>query len=184
MMKRTVLTLILALLAVFVVGCQERTDRTESGGVLLEVAFSGNEIPFRISVNNTTAVQVPEITIQSVVANANAPVSDLMTVELDTLEVVYERVDNGTRVPTPLVFDILTTVGPGSTTTLNDWVVMSLGQLRNPPLSDLLFENGGIDSETGSQVITMNLIVRVYGRTLGGINLESVPRAFTMEFVQ
>jgi len=170
--------------AALLIGCNDRTDRTDSGGVLLEVEVAGNGIPFRVPVNGIDSLMVPTITINSIVAEPGAVTSQIMDVEMERLEVRFERGDAGTRVPPPYVVDVLGTIPVGGTLTLNNWDVMSFEQFRSPPLSDLKFENGGIDQETGLEVIRLNLIIRAFGRTRSGTNVSSVPRGQTIEFTQ
>jgi hypothetical protein len=164
-----------------VAGCEQRTDQTDSGGVLLEVEFVN--FPLRVAVNSSSAIQVETTEINSVIANPNRPTSALMDVELETFEVVYSRADGGTRVPTPYVINLLGTVPVGGTLSYTNLPVMSLEQLNNPPMTDLFFENGGFDKETGKPYIILNLEVRVFGRTLTGDTVASVPRLQTLEFV-
>jgi hypothetical protein len=61
--------------------------------------------------------------------------------------------------------------------------VLGVEQMRAEPLSDLLFENGGIDEETGNDYIRLNVNVRVFGRTRGGEEVVSRYRGETIEFV-
>lgn len=174
--------LVLGLALVVTLGCPERTERTDSGGVLLEVALV--DLPGLVSVNGNARLQVETMTVNSIVAQPNGETSSLMDVELESYEVTFQRVDGGTRVPVPFVSNILSTVPVGGTLTLTNYLLMTTDQLRNPPLSDLLFENGGFDKETGSTTIKMNLTIRFFGRTLSGREVSSVPRAHTFEFVQ
>lgn len=185
-MKALTKLLPICALAVLALGCEERTDRTDSGGVLLDVAFTGTDIPGRVSVNGANnIVQVPTITITSRAAEPGGVISALMDVEIETLEVIYERADVGTRVPPPFIFQVLGTVPINGTLTLNDWPVMSIEQFQNPPISDLFIANGGFDKETGATVIRLNLNVRVFGRTRSGKEVASVMRrSQTIEFVQ
>jgi hypothetical protein len=97
-------------------------------------------------------------------------------------EVVFTRADTGTRVPTPLVDGLISTVPPGGNTTYDNLPILRSEQLLNPPLSDLLFANGGTDDETGSDVIKLNLRIRFFGRTLGGREVVSLPQTFPIEF--
>ena len=188
MTVKNVLRLLMICVALVGLACDERTEETDSGGVLLEVEFSGDGVPVFISVNGTFAVNgevaVGSIDINSIVVNNAAPTSALMDIELEALEVTFRRVDSGTRVPPPYVERILGTVPVGGTLTLNNWPIMSTDQLRNPPIEDLLFQNGGFDKETGDTIIRMDLIVRVFGRTLGNRRVESRPRPHTIEFRQ
>ena len=179
--------LLMVSLALLGLGCDERTEETDSGGVLLEVEFVS--VPNVVSVNeaNTTGgglVTVTTLNVNSVVARPGSTTSPLMDVELEAIEITFRRVDGGSRVPASLVDRLLFTVPVGGTLTVTNQPIMSLDQLQNPPMSDLLFENGGFDKETGKTFIRMDVIVRVFGRTLGERRVESVPRPHTIEFRQ
>lgn len=165
-----------------VLGCSD-ADEVDSGGVSLVIAdFDG--LPFRVLVNSAgAAVQVGEFELESIVQNPDLGTGNLQTIELSSYEVRYTRADTGTRVPTPLVQGIPGIVPPGGTTTLENLPVMLAEQMLNPPISDLLFVNGGFDRETGSDVIKLNLIIRFFGRTLGGRDVVSNSQSFAVEFV-
>lgn len=181
-MKTIARMLVLGLALIVTSGCPERTERTDSGGVLLEVELV--DTVGVVSVNTTDRLSIETIEVNSIVAQPNGVSSSLMDVELDSYEVSFQRVDSGTRVPVPFVFNIVSTVPVGGTLTLSNYMVMTVDQLRNPPLSDLLFANGGFDKETGNTNIKLNLTIRFFGRTLSGREVSSVPRAQTIEFVQ
>lgn len=176
-----VLTLALATLA----GCSSGVGDTDSGGVALVVSqFDG--LPSQISVNNAAGaglVTVDQIQLASILENPNQGSSGLQTIELRTYEIQYSRADSGTRVPTPLVERLFSTVPPGGTSTFDNLPILRNEQLLNPPLSDLLFVNGGFDRETGSDVIRLNFHVRFFGRTLGGRDVVSSTQSFTVDFV-
>lgn len=177
------LLLILPLVAgLAAVGCSD-ADEVDSGGVSLVIAdFDG--LPIRISVNASGGIlQVEEIELQSIVQNPNLGTGNLQTIQLTAYEVRYTRADTGTRVPTPLVSGLLGTVPPGGTTVLENLPLMLAEQMLNPPISDLLFVNGGFDTETGGEVIKLNLIIRFFGRTLGGREVVSNAQSFLVEFV-
>lgn len=163
-------------------GCSD-ADEVDSGGVSLVIAdFDG--LPIRVAVNTAgAAVQVEEIELESIIQNPDLGTGNLQTIELRSYEVRFTRADTGTRVPTPLVQGLLGTVPPGGSTTLENLPVMLAEQMLNPPVSDLLFVNGGSDRETGSEVIKLNLIIRFFGRTLGGRDVVSNAQSFAVEFV-
>lgn len=172
---------ILLLALILVLGACSDPEKVDSGGVVLQVEFVN--APFRIGVNDQDAVAIPTIEVSSIIPNTTAGTSDLMNVQLDLYEVTFSRSDTGTRTPEPYVFSLSGVVPVSGTLTLTNFPVMSVEQLRNPPLSDLLFENGGFDKETGSTVIRIDLTFVVFGRTLGGDSVASVPRTETLEFV-
>jgi hypothetical protein len=156
-------------------------EEVDSGGVVLQVQFVN--APLRIGVNDQDVVRIPSIEIENIAPNVSAGTSELMNVQLDLYEVTFSRRDTGTRVPAPYVFSLSGVVPVSGNLTLTDFPVMSVEQMRNPPLSDLLFENGGFDKETGSTVIRIDMTFIVFGRTLGGDDVASLPRTDSFEFV-
>jgi hypothetical protein len=183
-MKRTTAILAaVALSSMLLLGAcsSDRVERDE-GSVLLSVSdFDG--LPVRASVNSSSLLQIGSIVIQNIPKDPNAPSSDLQNVEMRSYEVVYTRADAGTRTPTPLVRAIFGVAPVGGTVTYDNLPVATAEQLLNPPLSDLLVENGGIDSETGSQVINLELRVRFFGRTISGNDVATQPIRFDVEFI-
>ncbi len=173
---------ILALAAALVfVGCNDRVDETDSGGVLLEMEFE--DFSYRVSVNSASLVQIETVQINSIVAQPGGASSQLMDVQLEMIEVVYSRADTGTRVPPPFYVNVISTVPVGGELTYTNMPIMSFDQLNRVPLSDLKFENGAVDRETGASVVKLFATIRAYGKTVSGKNVSSPPRTQTFEFV-
>lgn len=176
----------IVLLAVALTACESRTDKTDSGGVLLSVSdFDG--LPVQIAVNAAVQagglVQVEEIDIQNIAKDPTGPTSNLMNVEMESYEVRYSRADTGTRLPPPFVELIFGVAPVNGDLSYENLPVMNLAQLESPPLSDLLVLNGAFDQETGDDKITLNLSMRFFGRTLSGDPVSSAPAGFTVVFV-
>ncbi len=174
----TVLLLAIVLLAL---GCVERTEETDTGGVLLEVEFVDTVL--RIGVEEGEIVQIPTIEIDNIIADPVGTTSSLMDVQLRSIETTFSRADTGTRVPPPYFLNVIGTVPVGGTLTYSNLPIMSAEQTRVPPLSDLLIANGGFDRETGSTIIRLNVTFRVFGTTVAGTRVASQPRTQTFEFV-
>ncbi len=181
-MKRLITVAALTLVTLALGACEGRTDRTDSGGVLLSVSnFDG--LPIRVGVNSAGALlQVGEFIIENIAANPTGVTSDLMNVELRAFEVTFTRADQGSRIPAPYTNGLFGVVPVNGTFTVENLDVMGAEQFLNIPLSDLVFQNGGFDKETGSTVIRLNLHVRFFGRTLSGDAVETAPATFTVEF--
>jgi hypothetical protein len=176
--------LALALVPVLLAGCSARVDESEGGVILSVTDFDG--LPGRVFVNDAEllgAVLIEQITIENLPKDPNGITSDLMNVEMRSYQVVYTRVDTGTRVPTPLVRSIFGVAPVNGTIVYDNLPLMAGEQLTNPPLEDLLVVNGGIDSETGGRSITLELRVTFFGRTLTGDNVATAPIRFDVEFV-
>lgn len=182
-MKRLITLSILTTLALVLSACEGRTDKVDGGGVLLSVSdFDG--LPLRVAVNSAGALlQVGEFVVENVPKNPSAGVSDLMNVEIRSFEVTYTRADQGSRIPTPYTNGLFGVVPVNGTFTVENLDVMGAEQFLNAPLSDLAFENGGFDKETGSRVVRMNLSIRFFGRTLSGDSIATAPASFTVEFI-
>jgi hypothetical protein len=185
MRQRILSVLFVVIGAVVALGCESRTDKTE-GGVILSVSdFNG--LPVLVSVNNAVnasgLVQVESITVTNVVKDPGSATSELMNVEISSYEVVYSRADTGTRLPPPFVRNLFGVAPVGGDTQYDNLPVLGNEQFFEPPLSELLFLNGGFDRETGTDRITLNLRLRFFGRTLSGDAVETAPASFTVEFV-
>jgi hypothetical protein len=174
---------LVSLLAVGLLACESRTDRTDGGGVILSISdFDG--LPIAVSVNSGTGfVQVGEIQVSSVVKDPFLVASDLMNVEIASFEVTYSRADTGTRLPPKFVRGLFGVVPAAGTFTVENLPVMAPEQFDVPPLSDLLFQNGGFDKETGDNRIILNCHIRFFGRTLSGDAVISEPGNFTLTIV-
>lgn len=179
-----ILKLCLALTAlVALTGCDSRTDKAGTGGVTLSLSrFDG--LPVSASVNGPGFVVIGEVDISNVPLNPGAGTSQLMDVEIVSYEVIFTRGDTGTRVPQPFVRGIFGVAPVGGILTIEDLPVLDQEQLGNPPLSDLLFENGGVDSETGADTILLNCRLRFFGRTLSGDEVQTGAGNFSVTFTR
>lgn len=176
--------LALAVVPALLAGCSARVDETEGGVILSVTDFDG--LPLVESVGALgfpPIMQVGEITIENIPKDPNGNTSDLMNVEMQSYEVVYTRIDTGTRTPTPFVGSMFGIVPVNGSATYENLPVMGTEQLTNPPLSDLLVFNGGIDTETGGRSIALELRITFFGRTLTGDNVATAPIRFDVEFV-
>jgi hypothetical protein len=181
MMRRSITLFAVTALALGSLACNQRTDKDEGNVILSITGFDG--LPFRVNVNNQDVVQITTLTLANIPRDPTGLTSDLMDIELRSFEVTFTRADIGTRQPPARVAGIFGNVPVGGNDTINNLDVMGLDQLRNPPLSDLLFENGSFDRETGAQVIQVNFHLRFFGRTLAGDNIASNTASFMVEFV-
>lgn len=181
---RKILNVALAgVLALGLAACEQRTDRTDGGGVLLTFGQVDWSAIFSVSASVAAGgAQIDTVTLASVVKDPNGVTSALMDIELQSFEVSFQRADTGTRVPPPLVRTFPATIPVGGTAAINGLFFMLDGQLLNPPLSDLLPENGGVDQETGAESILLDVSIVFFGRTLSGDEVQSTPLRKTVQF--
>lgn len=181
-MTKTTRVLLLAAFCVGLLACEARTDKSGSGGVLLTVSsFDG--LPVIVSVTlatETGVVSIEELEIQSVVTDPTGASSALMDVELQSYEITFSRADTGTRLPPKLTLGHFGIVPAGGTTETENLPILTLNQLTHQPLRDL--SQRGFDTETGSDIITLNLHLTFFGRTLSGDAVQTAPANFTIDF--
>ncbi|HVR98904.1 MAG TPA: hypothetical protein VMW27_19955 [Thermoanaerobaculia bacterium] len=175
-MKRYSTVLFLFVLVFALAGCRDRTDRSE-GTVLLSVTdFDG--LPVQVSATDGP-FSVEEIELRNIPKEPGGVTSDLMSIELRGYEIVYRRRDTGTRQPPSMFQSLFSIVPVNGTTTLENVPILLSDQVLNPPLSDL--RDFGVDRETGSQVVVLDVRMRFFGRTLSGDDIASDPAVFTIE---
>lgn len=175
---RVVLSLIvLALAAAGVAGCRSRTDRSE-GTVLLSVAdFNG--LPVSISLRSGGPFQIDRVTLRNIAKDPSGTTSDLQSVELRSYEVRFRRRDTGTRIPPPAVQAIFGVVTVNGTKDVLNVPFLFSDQVLSQPLKDL--RDFGIDRETGTAVIVLDVSITFFGRTLAGDDIATAPATFTLE---
>ena len=117
----------------------------------------------------------------STLPNPNLTPADLNQVKIDRYRISYVRADGGHLVPAPFVRSISTLVTVGSTSDATTFQVFDPNALNQAPFAALLPQNGGHDPETGKSIITMDVILEVFGQTLAGERVAGSTR-MTLDF--
>ncbi len=161
-------------------GCGGGASKTDAGGVILEITNIPSGVPGQVTISSTTTLPViPTLTIQSVLRDPSGTPSSLMDVNLDTYQVTYDRADHGTRVPPAFVQAFGGIVPAQGTLNILNLTVMGNNQFAAEPLLDLA--TYGIDRETGSTQVLLNVHLTFFGKTLSGKTVQTEPFGFTME---
>jgi hypothetical protein len=178
-MKRNIQLLSLMVLVIAFGGCNERTDRQEGSVILSVTDFTG--LPTRVSATQGP-FNIGGITVASIPKAPGSTGSNFQIVELRSYEVRYTRRDTGTRVPPPTVQAVFGTISAGSSQIFNNLGFLFSDQVLNQPLRDL--RDFGVDRETGSAVVVLDVSIRFFGRTLSGDDVATEPARFTIEVTQ
>ena len=171
----------LTFVAVAVLGCSARTDKTDAGGVILSI-FDFDGLPLTVSASDPNTAVILKVTVQNIAKNTSQPTSDLMNVEIHSYEITYTREDTGTRTPPKLVQAIFGVAPVNGTYVLNNFPFMRDDQFNNQPLKDMRIY--GRDLETGSSVLRMRVSIQFFGKTLSGDPVASAPGYFSIEVTQ
>ena len=114
--------------------------------------------------------------------NVNLPVDTRFSqVQLTSYRVSYVRRDGGTLVPAPFTRSMSGTLDVDQSTALSDFLAFQVGALNQAPFAALRTSGGGRDPETGRNVVTMDVILEVFGQTLAGERVSGSTR-MTLDF--
>jgi len=120
------------------------------------------------------------ITMQVFAKNSNAT-STLTSVRVNRYRVSYRRIDGGTLVPRSFVRSIDSLINIGAAVGLSDFIVFESDAFSQAPFAALQPQNGNRDPETGRPTVKLEVIVEVFGETLGGDNVSD-STAFVLDF--
>jgi hypothetical protein len=173
---------LLLAVALFGTGCTSNNQGDSASPVYLTVDFTLR--PAVKNVNDGAPIQIQTTTVTSKlkIPSTTSPGAFLDT-QLDTYAVVWTRIDGGKSASKTENFAPGVIVPAGGTASLQNYVFMSASSLQEPPLSFLFPYNGGIDPETHTTEIRQTGTVTLYGHTMSGQPVTSVPAAFDMIFV-
>jgi hypothetical protein len=126
-------------------------------------------------------VQLLALQIQPAASNPLLTPADLNQVKIDRYRVSYVRADGGHLVPAPFVRSISSLVNVGASSSATGFQAFDPNALNQAPFAALLPQNGGHDPETGRSVVTMDVILEVFGSTLAGERVAGSTR-MTLDF--
>jgi hypothetical protein len=124
-----------------------------------------------------------QLTITNVPLNPTNT-SELMNVDMESYEVRCTRGDTGTRMPPPFVRGAFGQAPVSGEIVYDGLPIMDMEQIGNKPIADLLFENGGHDTQTGDDRILLNCMMRFFGRTVSGDEVETNTANFQLTVTQ
>jgi hypothetical protein len=103
------------------------------------------------------------------------------SVRVNRYRVSYQRTDGGRLVPAPFVRSIDTLIAIGGSAGLTDFLIIEPDALTMAPFAALQPQNGGRDPDTGRPFVQLEVIVEIFGETLGGDNVYDATR-FPLDF--
>ena len=179
---RTTFSLAVLALAALITGCS---------GELTESAA-----PVELVVTNTQNLQIIDLSPTTTDADCDekigtinmllVPKRDNVTtnatqVRVTRYRVSYQRTDGGRLVPASFVRSMDTLVTVGAPVAVNEFLVVEPDALSQAPFAALRPQNGGRDLDTGRPFVKMDVVVELFGETLGGDRVYDVTR-FPLDF--
>ncbi len=180
-MKRIPRLCTLAALALLAASCggNSTLDDTESA-VVLTVEIEEYNPDIDICLLDGVDVTVATMNVQS---NPKAPGTTLGTnndVNITRWVITPERSDGGTTASPEWAIDQGVFVPAGAEAQLDNWRVYPAENFLVQPLSFL--QGGGVDPETGNTNIRQTLWLVMYGRTVSGKAVSTVPVPIAFNF--
>ncbi len=179
-MRKNLTIVAAAMLAATVFGCSSE--------------LTNNAAPVEFVVTNTQTLQRLDIspnddpdcdasvgTINMQVIPKGGASGDFVQVRVTRYRVSYQRTDNGRQVPAPFVRSVDTLIGAGESGSLTQFVILEASAVNQAPFAALLPQNGGRDPDTGQRTVKMDVIVELFGETLGGDTVYDSTR-FPLDF--
>ncbi len=172
-------TLALAL-AVWSCGGSSTLDDSEAS-VFLTIDISEYNPDIDICLQQTD-LAIDSMEINSEMKNPSGTSSTQQDVNLKRWVIRPYRTDGGTTASPEWTYDQAVFVPAGGSASLENYRVYPLEFLRELPLSYLLPENGGYDPETGNTNIRQSFELQIYGQTVSGKNVSTVPISIAFNF--
>ena len=168
--KKKILIAIAATAALANLSCSgELTDSAAPVELVATVSQTISQIDLQAGAAGCTGT-IGTINMRVIPKNSDA-VGNLVSVRVTRYRVSYRRTDGGTLVPAPFVRSIDTLIGVGQTAALTNFIIIEGGAVSQAPFAALLPQNGGRDPETGHPRVKLEVLVELFGETLGGDNV-------------
>jgi hypothetical protein len=181
-MRKMNMTYRLAVVALVTAGLLGCSSELSDSGAPVELVVTNTPILSLIDLagGEECDQNVGTINMQVFAKNANATGS-FVQVRVNRYRVSYRRIDGGTQVPSSFVRPVDTLISVGASGSLSQFTVIEGDALLQAPFAALLPQNGGRDPETGRPVVKMEVIVEIFGETLGGDNVYD-STSFPLDF--
>jgi len=168
-------------LAAAVIGCSNELT-SNSAPVELVVTNTQNVQQLDLAANDDPDCDESVGTINmQVVPKSSSVGGTFNSVRITRYRVSYQRTDGGRLVPAPFVRSVDTLIASGASGSLTEFVILESDAVNQAPFAALLPQNGGRDPDTGRPLVKMDVIVEIFGETLGGENVYDATR-FPLDF--
>ncbi len=168
-------------LAAAVMGCSnELTSNSAPVEFIVTNTQNLNQLDIAENTDPDCDESIGTINMQ-VIPKSTSGSGTLNAVRVNRYRVSYQRTDGGRLVPAPFVRTIDTLIQSGESGELSEFVIIESDAVRQAPFAALLPQNGGRDPDTGRPLVQMDVIVEIFGETLGGDNVYDATR-FPLDF--
>ena len=164
-------------------GGNSTLDDTEAAVfITVEVEEYNPDIDICAYIQGGVDVTVETLNVNSTPKAPGTSLPSSQDVQITRWVITPERNDGGTTASPQAIFDQGIIVPAGGSTGLDNWRVYPVEYLRESPLAYLFPENGGVDPETGNRNIRQRLVLQMFGETMSGKSVASIPQSIQFRF--
>ena len=172
-------TLALALL-VWSCGGSSTLDNSEAAVVLtIDISQYNPDIDVCLQV---TDIAIDAMDVNSTARGSGGSLGDAQDVNLKRWVIKPYRTDGGSTASPEWTYDQAVYVPAGGSADLSNYRVYPLENLSLLPVANLLPENGGFDPETGNSNIRQSFDLQIFGETVSGKAVATVPISVAFNF--
>lgn len=181
-MKTTSKIAVIAVMGALALSCGGNSDLNDGESpVILTVEITLYDPEIAICGRNWD-VDITSMTVTSDPKVRGYPTSPNQNVIINRWEITPYRTDGGTTASPRWVHDMTVNVPSGGSANLGNYRVYPWENLNDLPLSNLFPENGGVDPETGNTNIRQSLKLQMFGKTVSGHSVATVPIMIPFNF--
>ncbi len=138
--------------------------------ILHRLDLAGDPVGSTNCQKNVSTITMQAVLVQnrnsSLPANPQVSPADLNSIRVDRYRVSYVRLDGGHLVPAPFVRSISVFIAAGAQAPPTLFILLDPNAINQAPFAAL--QTSGRDPETLKPIITMDVILEVFGETLAG----------------
>ena len=181
-MKRITPVFVTLALALMVWSCggSSTLDNSEAAVFLtVEVSQYNPEVDLCVQ---QTDISIDSMDVISEAKDSTLSLGANQDVNLKRWVIKPYRTDGGTTTSPEWTYDNQVYVPAGGNATLDNYRIYPYEYLGQVPLAYLLPENGGFDPETGNSNIRQSFELQIFGQTVSGKNVSTVPISIAFNF--
>lgn len=182
-MKRVCQLGLIAILGVVVVSCGGGSNLTDSEApVVLTVDVVLYNPDIDICQQSGVDITITNMVVQSTAKSPDVTLGPSADVIIDRWVITPARDDGGSTASPQWTYDQSVYVEGGGRANLENYRVYPAEYFEVEPLVYLMPENGGVDPDTGRRNIRQRLTLQMFGKTISGKSVSTVPSPIAFNF--
>jgi hypothetical protein len=174
---------LIAILGLFVVSCGGGSNLTDTEApVVLTIEVAEYVPDVDICQSAGVDLTIDSMSVNSTPKSPGTVLGSSADVLINRWVITPVRDDGGTMASPQWTYDLTVLVAAGGSADLSDFRIYPAEFYDLEPLVNLRPENGGVDPETGRRNIRQKLMLQLFGETIAGKRVSTVPIPIAFNF--